>query len=228
MSRRTDAARQRGLRRILLIASAPVVLFALVVVIWLLRPGIVLGGALDAFERGQFAESESSAGELVDQFIVEPWIPYFDRGDALVAQGEYIDAIDDFEKALELAPQDRRCMVRGNLARSWEALADQYEEAGFHEGAAQLYEAAKQVIADGAKECSGDDGLSGLGEELEQKQQQAEQNSDGEGTDGGSESDQDKLDELGQKDREGAQERGESDSRDGGDGTGGGGTDRPW
>lgn len=220
---------RRRLRAVLLIAMTPVAIVGIVAAVWLIRPVLVEGGAIAAYEGGLYGSSEDSSSQLVDQFIVEPWIPYFDRGDALIGQQDYIRATDDFEKALALAPADRECMVRVNLARTWEALGDEYEAGGFHEGAAKLYAAGKQVLAAAQGRCDDDPETQQTQQELEAKQYYAQLLQQAQDAGGSQQSQQDKLDDLGGREQQGQQELNDGRARDQqGQGSGSTSTDRPW
>ncbi len=139
-------------RRRLGLFSLPVVLLAVFVAWKLLSMPMYAGQAMDAYDRGQYDQSAEASDALMFLNVAEDWIPYFNRGTAFSAGESYSQGTDDLAKALERAPDDRRCDVRVNLALAWEMQGDAYFAAGYFAGAIQLYETAKAVIDAGADE----------------------------------------------------------------------------
>jgi len=218
-----DAARARRRRRAkYLLWSLPVVVALLYVAVRLIGLSVVNQTAIDLFDSGSFEASEQRSTSLLDQTIIEPYLPWFNRGDAKAAQERYTDAIDDFERALELAPTDRQCDVRVNLALSWERLGDIYADAGFPDGAKQLYAASLAVIAEGEDcvppELAGLD-LAEAGPRVQAKLDQAEQQAEALDPGGDDESGglDEQLDQLGQKGQAGEQDLQNGDSLDRGE-----------
>lgn len=220
---------------------AKYLLFSLPVVIGLLYLAFRLIGvtldnqvALELFDSGQYEASAEKSTELLGETLIEPYVPWFNRGDANAAQEKYTDAIDDFERALELAPAERKCDVRVNLALGWERLGDVYAAGGYPQGAVLLYQAAETVIDEGVDcrppERSGED-LEAAGPRVEAKIDAAERQRDAaDAADGDEPSGVDEqLDELGQKSEAGEQDKATQDSNDrgqqGGEPTR---TPKPW
>ncbi|MBG6239744.1 tetratricopeptide (TPR) repeat protein [Mycetocola sp. CAN_C7] len=145
------AARRRSRRRMILY-SLPVVLLGLFVAWKLLSMPILAERAIDAYDREQFERSAETSDALMFLNVAEDWIPYFNRGTAYAAGEAYSQATDDLAKALERAPEDRRCDVTVNLALAWELQGDSYFSAGYFVGAAKLYETARAVLEAGAAE----------------------------------------------------------------------------
>lgn len=196
--------------------------------------------AIDAFDRGSYETSASVSSSLLEWNIVEQWIPYFNRGDALMAGEAYVEAIDDLEKALELAPAEKQCDVRVNLALAWELLADGYVEGGFYQGAVLLYEASEAVINAAGDECApppneqpedSSQQIEESKERVEEKKQDAEDRRDAQPKpeEGDSQSETErKLEELGQNESEGAQEKADDDSGERAGEGDGGYPSKPW
>jgi tetratricopeptide (TPR) repeat protein len=235
-AQRSDTARRRRRRRLVyLLASLPVVIAMVVLAAVLIRPAFVMQGALADFDAGRYEASADEAGRMLENNVIEPYLPWFNRGDAHAAGELYTEAIDDFERALELAPEERKCDVRVNLALSWERLGDIYAAGGFFQGAVQLYQQAAAVIADGPEcvppEPSGEQ-LREADARVQEKLDQAQRRSDaadaldGEDDAGGRQEQLDKLEQLGQQ---GAQEKADGDALERGDEGGSSGfTDKPW
>ena len=235
MARPIDPERaRRRRRRILLLASVPVVIFALLLAGKLISVTVINQTAIAQYNRSAFEQSEETWSGMLEFNLVETWIPFFNRGDAKVGAEDYTSAIDDFEKALELAPGDKKCMVAVNLAHSWETLGDIYEEGGFHQGAVQLYQAAEDVLASMGDDCEPPDAAADQFDQVEgdvaDKKAQAEANQQAqESEDPGSQGSDDKLDDLGDKQQQSDQEKANGDARDrNDDDTGGSYTDKPW
>lgn len=224
------------LRRRLLLWGLPVVLALAVGAGWLIGLPVRAADALVDYGRGDFTASAEGFAELLEPNLVETWLPYYDRGSTLAEAQDYIPAIDDLEKALELAPADRECVVVANLSLSWERLADGYAQSGLFEGARLLYQTAVDVLE--AHDCTPpeepvegrDPGqeLDDAAVRLEQKLQAMdflEQQSGG--GDAPSTPDQ-QLDQLEQQEQDAAEEKAEDDARGRAETGQGGFTDKPW
>jgi tetratricopeptide (TPR) repeat protein len=230
-TRPIDPERARKRRRAILgLVSLPFTVAAVVVAVYLFSLSTTAGLAIGYYADGAYSSSKAQASKLVDHNLVETWLPYFDRGDAKAGAQEYTAAVDDFEKALTLAPEDRKCEVRVNLAQTWTTLGDIYERGGYHQGAVLLYQAAKDVIAAAGNECppntAGAQALGQLEQGLEGKQQQAQNNQqqqDAQNPDSG----QSQLDQLGQEQQQGEQQKQNDDARDQGSGSGNSAA-KPW
>jgi hypothetical protein len=165
--------------------------------------------------------------------IVEPYLPYFNRGDAFAADDYLGAAIDDFEIALELAPMEKKCDVRLNLALAWERFGDYYVQYGFPQGAVLLYEASQAVLDAAGQECDPPENQEQLTESkdrVEQKKSDAEEQRDAqqppEQDDGQTEQER-QLEELEQQQEQAAQEKADDQAEERSE-QNGGYTDKPW
>jgi tetratricopeptide (TPR) repeat protein len=229
----TERSRRRR-RLAYLLGSLPIVAALLVLAVVLIRPAFVMHGALDHYDAGRYEASADEAGTMLDNNVIEPYLAYFNRGDAKAALQLYTEAIDDFERALDLAPEERQCDVRVNLALGWERLGDIYASGGYFQGSVLLYQQSAAVIAEGGDcvppEPSGEQ-LQEADARVQQKLEQAERQRDA--TDardgdepGGREEQLDRLEQLGQQ---GAKEKADGDAADRGEEGGSSGrTDKPW
>lgn len=218
--RRVTPTAIRRRRRRLLWWSLPVVLLALAVALKLASLSLTAQDAIDAAETARFEESIAASDSLMTLNWVEPWIAYYDRGTASALAQEYNDATDDLSVALELAPADRSCDVRVNLALAWEELGDIYAEGGYLRGASLLYDTALAVIRGGEEDgCFTGD--------TEDDSTPPEDPSEDSGTDAGErlENAQDRIE--GKQDEVDRQDggSGDPDAPEDGDGTGGSPTD---
>ena len=218
------ATRTRQRRRVkYLLISLPVVVALLVLAGMIVGPYTTNESAVRSFEYGDFDGSAGQSSRLLETNLLEDWVPWFNRGNALAAQEDYTASIDDFERALELAPEERACDVRVNLALSWERLGDIYVAGGFNQGAINLYEAAKAVIAAGdgcdPGEPSGEQ-LDVAGPRVQAKIDEAQQRKDEADAQSGDEPGglEEQLDQLGEQEQQGAQEKADGDSAERGQG----------
>lgn len=233
-----NARRRKRRLRLLLISIVPVIA-VLIVAVKLISLSVVTGSAMSQYNAGSFDASAKTSGSLLEQNFFEPWIPYFNRGVALASQEKYVRAIDDLERALELAPADRACSVSVNLALGWERLADGYAAAGSYSGATLLYQTARDVLTAAGPDCAPPqqpidgrdpsqerDSAEGRVEEKLRQSQDAKQQQDaasGDPTDT-----QGKLDELKEQSDEAAGQKADGDTRGRGNDGSSGFTDKPW
>ncbi|SEC07162.1 hypothetical protein SAMN04489806_2517 [Paramicrobacterium humi] len=236
--RRTARRRMR-----LALATLPLVLVALVFAGKLFSlPVIVAQGAGD-YESGQWKNAAQSFDRLDFWNAFEPWVAHFDQGTALAAAGSFTRATDELWTALQLAPADRRCQVRVNLALAWEQQGDSYAKAGSVDGAVRLWQAALAVIEDGKKEgcfepqdTDADKQLKSAEQRLLDKLKQNGGTEDGAppGEDqSGDQNDRDSgdgnaFDELEKRGKDAEREKQNGDAGRRGDSGGSGGTDKPW
>ena len=176
--------------------------------------------------------SEETSSSLLFLNVAEPYLPYFNRGDAYAADQYYGAATDDFERALELAPMDRKCDVRLNLALAWERFGDIYVQLGYYQGAVQLYEASQAVLDDAGPECDPppkQDQLDESKDRVQEKKDDAEQQRDQQpqGEDGQGEQEQ-QLDQLEQQQQDAAQEKADQEAAERGEESGGYSAEKPW
>lgn len=101
---------------------------------------------LSAYEAARFADA---AEQFADNRFLNPiqrWIPPFDEGGARFRLEDYDGAVVAFEAALELAPDDRECAVRVNLALSHEALGDAARDEGDGQAARDAWEDGRAAL----------------------------------------------------------------------------------
>lgn len=211
--------------------TLPLAIFALFWGFKLLSLAPTAQSAIDAYDAGDYLGSEDLSTSLLTNNVIEPYLPYFNRGDAYAADRYYGPATEDFEKALELAPIERKCDVRLNLALTWERFGDVYVQLGYYQGAVLLYEAGKAVLDDAGQECDPSpqqDELSQSQDRLDQKKQDAENQRDQQQQGDGSDSLDQQLQELHDQQQDAAQEKADQEAGDRGAETGGSYTDKPW
>lgn len=224
----------RKRRWILFGVSLPVVVFGLYWAIHMLGLAPTAQQAIDAYDDGAYLTSQAHSTSLVENNVFERWLPYFNRGDAYAGDQNYGPAIDDFEIALELAPEERQCDIRLNLALGWERFGDAYVQAGFFQGAVNLYEASKAVLDAAGPECDPPESQEQLQEskdrveqKLEDAQDQLDAQPPSEGEDGTSEQEQ-QLEELEEQQQQAAQEKADAEAEERAQQNGGYWVDKPW
>lgn len=118
---------RRRLRRRLLLASAPVVLAALLLAAKLVSLNLVHGQTLEAYRAGHEVAAQDWAGRQGWVNVVEPFRAAFAMGDAYLLVPRYDEARPWFEKALEQVPKGGldECKVRVNLGLTYERLGDE-------------------------------------------------------------------------------------------------------
>lgn len=222
-------------RRILMFwISLPVVLLLLIAAVRLLSLAPTAQLAIDAYDAGRYVTSEQISGSLLESNVVEPYLPYFNRGDAFAADKYYGPATDNFEKALELAPLDRKCEVRLNLALAWERFGDIYVANGFYQGAVLLYKASQAVLQAAGPECDPPEKKQQLNdsqERIKQKIEQAQNLRDAQKPDGGNGQPNDQkqqLKDLQDQQGQAAQDKADGQAQERGKNGGGFSVDKPW
>ena len=240
--------RRRSIRRWIAIATLPLTLAALLLVVKLLSMYAFAHTSISSFVSGVYAESESAArGQDVLNWFEPVRAPY-NIGTALGGADELDAARSELERAVPLAQGLEVCPVLINLSLVVERQGDAAQADGDAAQAAELYGEALEITVETPEECRSDEAqqqspqpdrdMSDTLDENQQRQQQKQQQSQqppeqpqqpeqGEGEQ--SETPQDKLDDIEDRLNQGAQER--EDQLGGGqgdDGDGGGGTDKPW
>jgi len=227
----------KGLRRrrwLMFGLTLPIALFAIFWAFKFISLAPTAQTAIDEYNDGYYVASEETSSSLLFLNVAEPYLPYFNRGDAYAADQYYGAATDDFERALELAPMDRKCDVRLNLALSWERFGDIYVQLGYYQGAVLLYEAGEKVLEDAGEECDPPDKQEQVDESndrMESKKQDAEDQRDQQQPDegDGEETEQDQqLQDLQDQQDQAAQEKADQESGNRGEESGGYYTEKPW
>lgn len=225
----------RKRRWILFGVSLPVAFFGLYWAFHMLGLAPTAQNAISAFDDEDYFSSAEYSTSLLDPNVFEPYLPYFNRGDAYAAAENYGPAIDDFEIALELAPEEKACDVRLNLALGWERFGDVYVELGYYQGAVNLYAASQAVMDAAGPECDPPENQEQLQESKERvadKKEQAEEMLDAQpppdgGEDGESEQEQ-QLQELQEQQEQAAQEKADDEAEQHAEENGGYFVDKPW
>ncbi|AYF97148.1 hypothetical protein [Protaetiibacter intestinalis] len=210
--------RRRLARRIALIASAPLVIVALLVCGKLLSMYAFANQAISSYAAGDYPGTVSAARGQEPFNYFEPYKAPFNRGVGLADAGELDAARLAFEEALALATGMEECPVRVNLSIVWERIGDAAEQRGDAVTATQAWQEALIVVQEAPADCQSEE-LSDQREDLSDKLRGRDDEEEPAPT-----PDQDQLDELQDQLDQGAEDR--DDQNEGGDGDEW--TDRPW
>lgn len=237
-----EANRRRlRLRRILLLASAPLLLAALLFCGKVLSMYAFAHQAISAYGAGDYSGTVQAARGQEPVNIFEPYKAPYNVGVGLADQGELDAARAKFEEALALARGLEQCAVRVNLAIVIERIGDRALRDGDGAAASKAWQEALAVSQDAPAEChspeadrQSPDPDRDMGQTLDEQQQglkekledsatpdQPDQGEQQDTPDGG------QLDDIKDQLERGAQDRDDRDQQQNGDG-GGSGTDRPW
>lgn len=178
-------------------------LFILIVFLKLVITFVINEMYISKYNKGDYDKN------LVKSLFVlnfsERYIAYYNYGNLLYQIGYFEDAINEYNKALELkVPEDRVCDIRINLSLSMTNLVN--DNMDKEEQIKLLEEAQKVLYEDDCADPNGGGGSSSdaeeLDEKLEEKQDEIEEgqgedeNNKGDKTDEEKEEDQKKHDEL--------------------------------
>ena len=229
--------RRRRVRRVLLLATAPLVILALLLCGKLLSMYAFAHQSASSYAAGDHAGATQAARgqQLLNWF--EPYKAPFNVGVGLADAGELRGARAAFEESLALAHGLEQCVVRVNLAIVLERTGDAALRDGDPAAAAEAWQQALVVSQDAPEGCRSpeadattSDPERELGETMDEQQQRLREKLE-DGTTGPDDQeeqtetpDASDLDDIKDQLEQGAHDR---DDRDKGDGTGGG-TDRPW
>ena len=236
--------RRLRLRRILLLASTPLLLVALLFCAKVLSMYAFAHQAIAANATGDHAGTVQAARGQEVVNIFEPWKAPYNAGVGLAEQDDLDGARAEFEEALTLARGLEECAIRVNLSIVLERIGDRALREGDGAAASRAWQEALTVSEDAPAECDSEEAQQNspdperdLEETLDEQQQRLrEKLEDSTSPDEPDDSDDpqeqptpdgDKLDDIREQLEQGQQERDQRDQRNEGDG-GGWGTDRPW
>lgn len=227
---------RRRVRRVLLLASLPLVVVALALCGKLLGMYAFAHQAASAYAQQDYAGTVQAARGQLPLNWFEPYKAPFNLGVGLADGGDLAGARAAFEESLALAGGLEQCVVRVNLAIVLERIGDAALRDGDPRGAASAWQEALVVMQDAPPACdseqasaSSSDPERDLGETLDEQEQRVREKLEDSRGDEPDEApqqeqpDRSELDEIKEQLEQGAEDRRDRDSR--GDGAG---TDRPW
>jgi tetratricopeptide (TPR) repeat protein len=211
----------QGRRRSVLVTASVAVLVLLVVAGALTWVQVSQALGARAWREGDAltAAHRFAAGSRLNP--VERWKAPFNRGVAAYSLKAWAEAAAWFETAMDRAPEGGRCRVALNWAWTLEALGDELEAGGDHDGAGGQWRSAQAVLAK-ATNCDEDPGAaSSEREQAEQTQGRLDQKSAGaqapHAPEDGDAAEQNQHQQLEERNRQGAANRQQrEDQHDGG------------
>jgi hypothetical protein len=141
------------LRRRLLIYSAPITIFALLVAIKLISVVLAGNSAGASFASGDGNAVRADAAVLGVANVVEPAKAPFAAGSAAVLDGRLDDADNHFTAALARTDAAHSCPVRVNLELVRETQGDRAAAAGDRARADERYASALAIVDDAPQNC---------------------------------------------------------------------------
>lgn len=228
---------RRRVRRILLIASLPLVLAALALCGKLLSMYAFAHQSAAAYADEDYAGTARAAQGQHPLNWFEPYKAPFNLGVGLADGGDLAGARAAFEESLALAHGLEQCAVRVNLGIVLERIGDAALLAGDPAGAARAWQEALVVTTDAPEGCGTPEADSTspdpdreLGETMQEQEQRLREKLEGRAEDPEQpeqpeQPDDAELDDIKEQLEQGAEDRQAHDQ--GGDGDGAG-TDRPW
>lgn len=132
-----------------------------------------------AFDEREYDASREEFASTRTLNLIETWKAPFNEGDARFGQQDFEGAIEEFEAALEQAPDSEHCMIRVNIALSHEEMGDDSRDEQDTLSAIESWREGRKVLADGG--CDTPDAQS-TDQRLEEKldDQNADDDSEGE------------------------------------------------
>lgn len=119
-----------------------------------------------AFDEREYDASREKFASTRSLNLIEGWKAPFNEGDAKFGQQDFDGAIEEFDTALEQAPESEECMIRVNIALSHEELGDDSRDERDTLAAIESWREGRKVLADGG--CDTPDARS-TDERLEEK-----------------------------------------------------------
>lgn len=161
--RGSASTRRTGQARLVMAVVVLVSLACLVLGLKLTVMQLAAARGIDSLRRGDFAQAEGWLKVNLVANWFERWRAPYNVGVALYSQGKWTLAERQFSDSLALAPGDKHCVVALNLAWSYEAEGDQFNQLGDYVQALTAWKQAEAVAKDAGCDYAGkgDQGQSG-------------------------------------------------------------------
>ncbi|MFV0254047.1 MAG: hypothetical protein ACK5H2_12040 [Beutenbergiaceae bacterium] len=170
----------RRKRKLMLAWSAPVMLLVLLVSLKMLSAvGLNMAGT-SAYQQANHNTAAQRFEALEFFNVIQPWKAYFNQGTAIYASGDFWNASQELEIALDMVPKAppgeppgrEECDVRTNLSLAYEGLGDEALAVSDAAMAASRYNEAQEVLSN----CGESDGNGGEeAQEAEERQQESQE-----------------------------------------------------
>lgn len=173
----------RRKRKLLLLWSLPVMLIAFLAALKLLSAVALNMAGTSAYEHANHNTAAERFHSLEFFNVVEPWKAHFNQGTAIYAGGDFWNAKEQLEVALDLVPKSAQgeppgkeeCDVRTNLSLSLEGLGDEAMAAGDPAMGANYFTQAQTALSN-CGESGGNGGEEA--QEAEERQEQSQSDAD--------------------------------------------------
>lgn len=149
------------------------ILIGIYIVLLLVCFELVFNYAYNAIVIYRYNQSDYTSGvELLTIFNWnEPYVAYYNQGNIYYQNESYVNAIESYEKALELnPPKEKECSIRINLALAMLAtMGEDYAEPENVESSLEVLRAAKEVLLEEDCATEAGDGHSETAEQLKEE-----------------------------------------------------------
>lgn len=177
-ARYADELRRK--RKRLLLWSIPLMLIAFLAAVKLLSAVAINMAGSSAYENANYNTAADRFESLEVFNVIEPWKAHFNQGTAIYAGGQFFQATQELDVALDLVPKspqgeppgEDECSVRTNNSLAIEGLGDEASAAGDPAMAAARYAEAQEMLAN-CGESGGNGGEEA--QEAEERQQESQE-----------------------------------------------------
>lgn len=172
----------RAKRKRLLLWSAPLLLIAFLAALKLLSAVVINMAGSSAYDNANHNTAAERFESLEFFNVVEPWKAHFNQGTAIYASGQFFQATQQLDVALDLVPKApqgeppgrEECDVRTNYSLALEGLGDEALAAGDPAMATNYYNQAQTMLSN----CGESGGNGGeQAQEAEERQQESQSES---------------------------------------------------
>lgn len=174
----------RRKRKRLLLWSLPVMLIAFLAAVKLLSAVALNMAGSSAYSNASYNTAAERFESLEVFNVIEPWKAYFNQGTAIYAGGQFFQATQKLDVALDLVPKspqgeppgEDECDVRTNYSLALEGMGDEAMAAGDPAMGADYYAQAQEMLSNcGESGGSGGEEAQEAEERQQESQEQAEQ-----------------------------------------------------
>jgi len=173
----------RRKRKLLLLWSLPVMIIAFLAGLKLLSAVALNMAGASAYEHANHNTAADRFESLEFFNVVEPWKAHFNQGTAIYAGGDFWEATQQLEVALDLVPKSpqgeppgkEECDVRTNYSLALEGLGDEAMAASDPAMGATRYAEAQEMLSN-CGESGGNGGEEA--QEAEERQEQSQSDAD--------------------------------------------------
>lgn len=174
---------RRKMRLIFALISLPFVLIASLFIFKVFTTFIETEKVITAYETGEHETASRSLEPLKSTNLFQQWLVYFNSGTVKSAAGDYPEALSDLRVSLGLVDNlVDECVIRANLALTYEKYGDEFNESGNVTQADIQYGLAVSTFEEAPPECfpsQNTEGEGDAGESLEETSERSENKQSG-------------------------------------------------